>query len=285
MTALQARASASVAPPVDSDPSGPPPGPAHGSWATRVLRRLLATAAVVAVVLVGWSLALRIFDVAPYFMPGPGATLGRLVEARGTLASHALTTLWETAAGIVAATVLSVLLAAVFVTSAAAERALLPLAITFRSIPIVAVAPLITLIAGRGLATSVVCVTVVSFFPVLVNTARGLRAVTPELRELFRVNGASTLQVFRYARFPVTIPYLFAGLRSAAAVAVLGAMLAEWLTGTKGLGYLLTNAAAQRDNELLWSVVLVSSALSLLFFVAMGAVESVLVRWSRGVER
>ena len=77
-------------------------------------------------------------------------------------------------------------------------------------------------------------------------------------------------------------PYLFAGLRSAAAVAVLGAMLAEWLTGQQGLGYLLIAAVALRDNELLWSVVIVSSACSLAFFAIMQAVERLFVDWSTG---
>ncbi len=79
------------------------------------------------------------------------------------------------------------------------------------------------------------------------------------------------------------VPYLFAGLRSAAAVAVLGAMLAEWLTGQQGLGYLLTNAAALRDNELLWSVVIVASGLSLTIFAITQAVERRMVAWATGV--
>jgi ABC-type nitrate/sulfonate/bicarbonate transport system permease component len=257
-------------------------GPAVAGLAARVVRRLTRWAAFVGAALLAWWAVLTVFDVEPYFMPGPGTTLSKLWEARGTLADHALVTLWETVAGIAVATGFAVALAVVFVTSPTAERALLPLAVTFRSIPIVAVAPLITLIAGRGLGTSIVCVTIVSFFPVLVNTARGLRALTPEMRELLRVCGASLPQAFRYARFPVTVPFLFAGLRSAAAVAVLGAMLAEWLTGTQGLGYLLTNAAALRDLPLLWSVVIVASSLSLGFFAAMAAVERVLVRWSKG---
>jgi NitT/TauT family transport system permease protein len=256
----------------------PRPSPARG-----VLRRVVIAASVVIAVLGMWWAVLRIFSVESYFMPGPGATLSRLVDERGTLASHAWVTGYETLIGIAVASLFAVALAAVFVTAPAAERALLPVAITLRSIPIVAIAPLITLIVGRGLTTSIVCVTIVSFFPVLVNTARGLRAVTAEMRELFRVTGASKLQEFRYARFPVTIPFLFAGLRSAAAVAVLGAMLAEWLTGTQGLGYLLTNAAALRDLELLWSVVIVASLLSLGCFAATAAVERVLVRWSTGV--
>ncbi len=258
------------------------PRPGFGPLARRAVRRLVVVAAAVAAVLIAWWAILAIFGIEPYFMPGPGTTLSTLWDARVTLADHALTTLWETVAGVAVATSIAVGLAAVFVASPPAERALLPIAITLRSIPIVAVAPLITLIAGRGLGTSIVCVTIVSFFPVLVNTAKGLRALTPEMRELFRVSGASLVQVFRYARFPVTVPFLFAGLRSASAVAVLGAMLAEWLTGTQGLGYLLTNAAALRDLELLWSVVIVATALSLGFFGAMAAVERVLVRWSKG---
>ena len=259
------------------------------SRAARIARRMglaigrtvLSIAALVAV----WWAVIHVFDVKPYFMPGPAAVGRALIDQRATLVHHALTTMKATAAGLIVSTVLAVLLAMVFVASSSAERALLPLAITLRSIPIVAIAPLITLIVGRGLATSVVCVTIVSFFPILVNVARGLRALSIDVRELFRVCGASQQQLFRFARFPVTLPFLCAGLRSAAAVAVLGAMLAEWLTGQQGLGYLLTNAAALRDLPLLWAVVAVSSALSLGFFLLMQALERSLVAWSRGEER
>lgn len=258
-------------------------GPARMRRRWRPSPRLLAVPAGIGVVLAAWAAVIEIWDVKPYFMPGPGATLRTLVDSRGTLFEHARVTLWETVVGIAVATVLAVGLAAVFVTSRAMERALLPLAITFRSIPIVAVAPLITLIAGRGFATSVICVTIVSFFPILVNAARGLRALSTEMRELFRVCGANRRQLFRHARMQLMVPYLFAGLRSAAAVAVLGAMLAEWLTGQQGLGYLLTNAAALRDNELLWSVVIVASGLSLSIFAVTQAVERRMVAWASGV--
>lgn len=249
----------------------------------RALRRSVTVTAIVigGIVLVWWAF-LAIFDVPSYFMPGPGPTLRTLVSQRSELATHAQVTLLGTGAGVVVATVIAVVLAMIFVSSAHLERALLPLAITFRSIPIVAIAPLVTLIVGRGFATSIVCVTIVCFFPILVNTARGFRAVTPEMHELMRVTGAARIQTFRYVRFPVMTPYLFAGLRSAAAVAVLGAMLAEWLTGQQGLGYLLIAAVALRDNELLWSVVIVSSVCSLAFFALMQGIERLFVAWSTG---
>ena len=253
--------------------------------ALAIARRLLLVLLAVGMVLALWWAVIAFYGIKPYFMPGPGATLRTLVDKRGVLVDHALTTLWETTVGVMVAMLFAVGLATAFVTSPAAERALLPIAVTFRSIPIVAVAPLITLIAGRGFATSVVCVTIVSFFPILVNTARGLRALSPEMRELFRVCGANRRQLLRYARMQLTVPFLFAGLRSAAAVAVLGAMLAEWLTGQQGLGYLLTNAAALRDNELMWAVVIVASGCSLGFFAVMQSVERVLVAWSKGESR
>lgn len=278
-----------------SDTAAPVPPPSarpsiwSSIWSARLLRRAGRRLAVIAVatgvvVALWWGL-LELFAVESYFMPGPGATLRTLAAERAQLASHARVTLLETGAGVAVATIVAVALAMAFVTSAHLERALLPLAITLRSIPIVAVAPLITLMVGRGFTTSVVCVTIVCFFPILVNTARGMRAITPEMRELLRVSGASRLQSFRYVRFPVMTPYLFAGLRSAAAVAVLGAMLAEWLTGQQGLGYLLINAVALRDNELLWSVVIVSAGCSLGFFTAMQAIERSLLAWSTGQRR
>ena len=253
-----------------------------GSGQGQAVRHVVTGAAVISVVLAVWWGLIAVYNIKPYFMPGPGATLLTLVNQRATLIDHSLTTLWETVVGVFVALVLAVALAVGFVTSPTAERALLPLAVTLRSIPIVAIAPLITLIAGRGFATSVICVTMVCFFPILVNAARGLRALTPEMRELFRVCGANRRQLLRYARMQLTVPYLFAGLRSAAAAAVLGAMLAEWLTGQQGLGYLLTNAAALRDNELLWSVAIVASICSLSFFALMQAVEKRFVRWSKG---
>ncbi len=249
---------------------------------SRVIRRLVGIALAIGVVIALWAGLIAAFDVQPWVMPGPIDTLDTLVTDRAELWDHARVTIVGSLAGLAFSTTFAVALAGLFVTSPTTERLLLPLAIVLRSIPIVAVAPLITLFAGRGLRTSIICVTIVSFFPVLVNTAKGFRAMSPELRELMRVTGASRLQLFRYARFPTALPYLFAGLRSAAAVAVLGALLAEWLTGVDGLGTLLTLSAALRDTELLWSVVIVATLLSLVFFWAMQAIERSVLAWSTG---
>lgn len=259
------------------------PGHLRSIRRSRVVRRLFSIALALGVIIGAWAAIIALFDIQPWVMPEPIPTIETLVTERAEIWDHTRVTIIGTVAGLAFSTAFAIALAGLFVTSPTTERLLLPLAIVLRSIPIVAVAPLITLFAGRGLRTSIICVTIVSFFPVLVNTAKGFRAMSPEMRELMRVTGASRLQLFRYARFPTALPYLFAGLRSAAAVAVLGALLAEWLTGVNGLGNLLTLSAALRDTELLWSVVIVATLLSLVLFWLMQALERAVLAWSTGV--
>lgn len=244
-----------------------------------MLRRALVIAAFALFLIGVWQGAIVIFGIKPYLMPSPGGAVAALIEHRAAMVKHALVTLQEAGAGLLISSLAAVSLAGVFISSPVSERALLPFAIALRSTPVVAVAPLITLMAGRGLRTSVLCVTIVSFFPVLVNSLRGFKRTDARVRELMHVLGANSWQLFRFARLPFALPYIFTGLRTAAASAVLGAMLAEWLTGTQGLGYLLLNSAAQRELELLWAGVIVSTLLALAIFWLMVLLERSVSGW------
>ena len=114
------------------------------------------------------------------------------------------------------------------------------------------------LFLGRGINTSMVVVTIVSFFPLLVNLMRGLANADRNAAELLHVYGASRWQQLRYVRVPFALPFLFTGLRIAGANAILGAMLSEWITGSRGLGNLILEASELRETELLWAAVLTS---------------------------
>jgi ABC-type nitrate/sulfonate/bicarbonate transport system permease component len=248
-----------------------------------IFRRAAAASAFVVLLLGAWHGAIALFHIEPYLMPSPAAAVAALVEHRQAVAGHLLVTLEEAGMGLAVSSLAAVALAGVLIGSPVAERALLPFAIAIRSTPVVAVAPLITLIAGRGLRTSILCVAIVSFFPVLVNSLRGFRRTDARVRELMHVLGATPWQRFRYARLPFAVPYIFTGLRTASASAVLGAMLAEWLTGTRGLGYLLLNSAAQRELELLWAGVIVSTLVALVIFWLMVLLERTVSGWREEV--
>lgn len=225
------------------------------------------------IVVAVWSGIIRILDIDPFFMPGPAATLEAIVDGRSDLFSAALITFKAAAFGLLVSAVFASILAALVVRSAAIERTLLPLAIVLRTIPVIALAPLITLIIGRGFKTSVVAVVIVTFFPIFAYLAEGLRAVTQEMEELMRLYDASYLQSLRMVRVWVALPFLFAGLQTGARAAVLAAMLAEWLTGVNGLGRELVRAASNSRSDEVWAVVVVTTLLSLAFFFGTRALE------------
>ena len=233
---------------------------------------------VVSVVLV-WQAAISVFHVPSYIMPGPAEVAETLfIEEPGALLSHAWYTVRASAVGLALSSVAAIALAGLVVTYSTMERVVMPFSVAIRSLPIVAIAPLITLFVGRGFKTSVVAVFIVAFFPVLVNAVQGFNNVSDIIGDLILVLGAGRWQRFRLVRFPFALPFIFTGWRTAAATAVLGAMLAEWLTGTRGLGFLLLHGAATRQLGLLWAVVVLSAALSLTVFWTTSSVERTVAR-------
>lgn len=226
-----------------------------------------------------WQGMIALWRIPHYLMPGPAAVAQAVAVHWKSLAAQAGLTLGSAAAGLALSSVLAVLLALAFTMNRALEQATLPAVIAFRSAPVAAVAPIIMLFLGRGLATSIAVVTIVSFFPMLINITRGLAAADATAIEMMHVYGASRWQQLRYVRFPFALPFFFTGLRVAATTALLGAMLSEWITGSRGLGFLILEAGEMREIELLWGAVLVSVAVSLLVFWLTTAGERAALRW------
>lgn len=238
--------------------------------ATRVLGKILLT---VSVIVMLWFAMIVVLGLQPYQVPMPWDAGRSMMENSAVIFEALRFTAMVTGIGLAVSLVVATLLAVAFVVSMTMERAMLPLAIAFRATPIVAIAPLLVLLLDRGVGVGVVTVTIVTFFPILINLVRGMRSVGPGIGELMHVLGASERQVFRYARFPAAISYLFVGIRIAAAEGFAAAMLAEWLTGSQGIGHLLVYSAGRRDVAMLWATMAVAAAASILIFHATGALE------------
>lgn len=170
-------------------------------------------------------------------------------------------------------------LASAFVASSRATHAVLPIVIGLRTAPVLAIAPILIMVFGRGIGTAIAVVVIVSFFPIMVNAMKGFTSTKRSALELMHVVGASPSQIFIKVRLPFALPFIFAGLRSAATSAILAAMLAEWLSGAPGLGTLILDAASYRKNDLLWAAVVVSMVLAFLIFSLTTAVERRLTGW------
>ena len=245
------------------------------------MRRLAVILGVVVAVVALWQGAIALWHIPAYLVPQPRAVLAAVIDDHASLTRQTLHTLESAALGLVISSVLAAGLGLGFTVRPAVARASMPVLIAFRSAPVVAVAPLIMLMTGRGIATSIVVVTIVTFFPMLVSFMRGLASNNRMALEMLHVYGASRWQRLRFVQIPFSLPYVFTGLRIAGASALLGAMLSEWITGSPGLGYLILDAGEMRNIEQLWAGVIIAVIIALLVFALTSGIEQRMLRWQR----
>ncbi|MCA1645418.1 MAG: ABC transporter permease subunit, partial [Chloroflexi bacterium] len=228
-----------------------------------------------------WQAATTLFRVPPYLVPQPSALATSLSTFYAQLLGEAAQTVAEAAAGFLGGNVLGLGLAIAFVHSRTLERTFLPWMVVLKTLPIVAITPLITLVLGFGAPTIVAIATLISFFPALVNGVRGLRSVAPQSLELLRLLGASGWAVLWRLRLPAAAPDIFAALRVSAPASILAAMVAEWAAANGGLGYLILDAGARYQFLLMWDALLIATMLAVLAFAAVDFAEGRLIGWTR----
>lgn len=195
-------------------------------------------------------------------------------------------TVRDAAIGFFAGGIGAVVLSCVFVLKRGIEQATMPLAMALRTVPLVALTPLIALIFGRDLLAVTVIAGIVTFFPTLVNVTLALKSVPREQVDLMRAYGATPSLTLRKVQFPSALPAVFASARIAAPLALIGAMLAEWLATGKGMGYLILQSGATFKIDRLWSATLLVTIASVLLYTVISAVETVvLARYAPGESR
>jgi len=255
--------------------------PAHAAPGAVLLRRLLLPLAVIAVLVVVWDALIRVFDIPAYMIPTPASVGQALVKERARLVDNAIPTIMESLGGFALGNLVAIATAIAFVYNKALERALYPVAVAVRTLPIVAIAPILVLMLGNGYAPKVAIAALITFFPTLVNMVEGLESADPQAMELMHVLSASKAEVFRYVRWPSSLPYLFSAMRIASTSSVLGALVAEWIGTNKGLGYLIVLTTYDFRTALLYAAMVVTSAIALAFFFLVSILEWLLVRWER----
>ena len=246
-----------------------------------MLRRFLLPVVVIAALVVLWDLAVRVFSVPAYVIPTPASVGQALVRERARLLDNAIPTIVESVGGFALGNLVAIAAALAFVHSKALERALYPVAVAVRTLPIVAIAPIFVLLLGNGYAPKIAIAALITFVPTLVNMVEGLESADPQALELMHVLSANKTEIFRYVRWPSSLPYLFSAMRIASTSSVLGALVAEWIGTNKGLGYLIVLTTYDFRTALLYAAMVVTSAIALAFFFLVSLVEWVLVRWER----
>lgn len=224
-------------------------------------------------VLVLWHVLVKAFDVPKFLVPGPLVVLDTLVADWSLLFGSLLVTLKITFGAFFLAVVIGTLVAFLFVQSRWVEMSLFPYAVLLQVTPIVAIAPLIIIWVKQPMLALIVCATIVALFPIISNTILGLRSVNPGLVNLFRMNKATRWQTLTQLRIPSAAPYFFGGLRISSGLALIGAVVAEFVAGTggtsAGLAYQILQAGYQINIPRLFAALLMITVTGVALFLLM----------------
>ena len=235
--------------------------------------RIVMPILVGALFLVAWHMLVVSFDVPRYIVPSPLLVAQTLVEDWPLLAQSLWVTLKVTLSALVLAVTCGTAVAFLFVQSRWIEHSFFPYAVLLQVTPIVAIAPLVIIWVKDTETALILCASIVAIFPVISNTTLGLRSIDPGLADLFRMNRATRLQTLVRLRVPSALPYFFGGLRISSGLALIGAVVAEFVAGTggsgAGLAYQILLAGLQVDIPRLFAALLLITVAGVLLFLAM----------------
>jgi NitT/TauT family transport system permease protein len=233
--------------------------------------------------LIFWQSATYIFNIPGYLLPPPSEIAVDIARNWKLLINHAGVTTIEVIVGFVLSVFIGVPLAALFTYSSAFERAIYPLIVGSNTVPKVALAPLLLAWFGFGLVPKILIVVLVAFFPIVINSVVGLKSLTPQMLYLARSMGASAPQVFWLFRMPNALPNIFAGLKVASVLSVIGAVVAEFVGSDSGLGYAMMIATSDLNIARQFAAILLLSVIGVVFFWFIGFIEHLSIPWHSSV--
>jgi NitT/TauT family transport system permease protein len=237
------------------------------------------------VFVVAWEALVYVARYPEYILPRPTAIAVRLVDTvrSGLLWSHVWATLAETLLGFAIGSGAGIAIGLVISRSAVLERMLSPYLVASQAMPKIALAPLVIIWFGFGLTSKVIIAALICFFPLLVNTVTGIRSVPRKKIELMRSLSATPAQTFAKVEWPSCLPYVFAGLKVSSVLAVVGAIVGEYIGARAGLGYLINASGAGMDVVMIFVALFAITVLGMAIYFAIILVERRCLRWTVGV--
>jgi NitT/TauT family transport system permease protein len=247
----------------------------------RALQRAIYPLTGVAVILALWQGYTWMFGISRIVLPSPSDILLASIARYDLLLRETWPTFLESVYGFGLAVAIGIPLAVCVANSRVLNLTLYPILVATQSVPKVAIVPIILVWFGLGIESKLAIAFLVAFFPIVVDTATGLQATPPGLLELARALRASPLQVFAKVQFPAALPFIFSGAKVAVTLAVIGAVIGEFVGSVGGLGNLLLTANSQLDSALAWAALVWLSILGILLFGAVALAQRLLMPWER----
>ena len=228
---------------------------------------------VVIVAVIIWEMAVGLTGVRGFILPAPSAIAANAWNERALVAEHTAYTVWGIASGYAVASIFALAVAMAMIQVPVIERILMPIFVALESVPKIAIAPLILLWIGTGLVSQLLVIVSVTFFPIVINAVTGFKNVDRGLINVFRSIKTTRRQTFFRLQLPYALPYVFAGLRIATTLSVLGAIVAEWLAASRGVGYLILSGSFNFNTARSFTAIIVLAAIGMIFFSAISVLE------------
>jgi len=241
--------------------------------------RLAYPALGIVTIVLAWAAICHGLDIPPAVLPTPESVLLAFIQWFPILVQEGWITLQETVLGFLLALLVGIPLAVAIANSRPLNLMFYPLLVALQSVPKVALAPIVLVWLGTGLESKLAIVWLVAFFPIIIDTAAGLRATPRELIELALSLKANHWQIFTKVQFPAALPFVLTGAKVAITLAVIGAVIGEFMGSSRGLGYLLLSATSQLNNPLAFAALFALSFLGLGVYAAIELIETLLGRW------
>jgi len=244
-------------------------------------RSSLFTITVVVAILAAWEAACSGLNVPDFILPPPSRILTVAVFRTGILLPHAGTTAIEVLAGILVSLMVALPLAILMFAHPSVENALSPFLVASQAVPVFAIAPLLVVWLGYGISSKVFMAAVIIFFPITVNLLEGFKSCDHEFRVLFQLMGSGFWKTLRLLYWPWALPHFFAGLKVGVSVATIGAVIGEWIGAQQGLGYLMIQANARLNIDLVFAAILWLSVMGLSLWTFVGFLERKMITWKQ----
>ncbi len=233
-----------------------------------------------AIILLTWEGACRLFGISEFIFPGPIGIVLSLNEFAGPITNHALQTFWTTMAGFGLGVIVGTLLGFLIGSSRFLYNALYPLMVGFNAIPKAAFVPVLVVWFGIGTVPAILTAFLICFFPITVNVATGLATLEPELEDVLRALGASRIDVLLKVGLPRSLPYFFASLKVAITLAFVGSVVSETVAANEGIGYLMMSAGSQMRMPLVFAGLVVISAMAMVMYEVFAVLERRMTGWA-----
>ena len=231
------------------------------------------------ILLVLWDIAIRVFKIPPYLIPPPLAVVKQLFTEWPMLLREMMPTLWATLGGFAASAIIGVPIAMWIAYSRVVESFVYPLLVFSQSVPKIAIAPLFVVWFGFGIIPKVISAFLLGFFPVVVSAVQGFKSVDPDMVDLARAMKGSRFSVFCAVNLPHALPAIFSGLKVSVTLAVVGAVVGEFVGSNSGIGYVLQRSIGTFDLPTMFAALVILALLGVILFWVVDRIERLVIPW------